>query len=143
LRSQCYAYAHDVVDELPVRIVKTKRRTVDVTVFVLSCPDGYVLTSPRAKGLLAGLYGLPFVEAALSPEDVPAAVTEWGAFATHVTPLDDAKHVFTHITWRLKGYLVECTLDALPTGCVLATPADIAMRFALPTAFAAYRPYLI
>lgn len=140
LRAQCAAYAAGTQDELPVRVVKTRRRTVDVTVLVLSTPSGYVVTRPRDKGLLSGLYGLPFVEARLSPEDVPAAATEWGVFATHVTPLPDATHVFTHVTWRLSGYLVGCTVDALPEGCMLATAEDVRDRLALPTAFAAYRP---
>lgn len=142
LREQCYANLSNAVDELPVRVVKTKRREVDVTVLVLSTPSGYVLTAPRAKGLLAGLYGLPYVEAALPPEDVPAACAEWGVFATHVTPLSSAKHVFTHVTWRLSGYLVSCAVDALTEGTLIATADEVRDRYAIPTAFAAYRPYI-
>ena len=143
LRQQCYAYEHDLTASLPVRIVKTKRRTLDVTVLVLRTPDGFVLTTPRQKGLLSGMYGLPYAEAALLAEDVPAVCTEWGVFATHVTPLPNAKHVFTHITWRMRAYLVTCTVDSLPEGCILANPSDIRTQYAIPTAFSAYRSLLI
>ena len=143
LATQCYARLHDATAELPVRVVKTKRRIVDVTVLVLATSSGYVLTAPRTKGLLAGLYGLPYVEAAIEEGDVPAACTEWGVFATHVTPLSPTKHVFTHVTWRISAYLVRGALEALPAHCVLATAEEIASRYAIPTAFAAYRPYLI
>ena len=143
LRGQCYAYREDLVADLPVRVVKTKRRETDVTVLILSTPRGYVLTAPRAKGLLSGLYGLPYVEEALSPEDVPAACTEWGVYATHVTPLPPAKHVFTHVTWRLTGYLVSCTVDALPPGALLATAQEVRTRYAIPTAFAAYKAHIL
>jgi len=142
LREQCYAFRLDATERLPVRVVKTKRREIDVTVLILSTPEGYVLTKPRERGLLAGLYGLPYVEAALSPEDVPAACTEWGVFATHVTPLVATKHVFTHVTWRLTGYLVFCTVEALPASALLATADEVRTRYAIPTAFSAYRPYI-
>ena len=142
LKEQCYAYRCDAVERLPVRVVKTKRREVEVTVLILSTPSGYVLTAPRTKGLLAGLYGLPYVSAALQEADVPAACTEWGVFATHVTPLIATKHVFTHVTWRMTGYLVSCTVDALPEGTLLASAEEIRTRYAIPTAFSAYRPFI-
>ena len=143
LAGQCYALAHDAVDTLPVRVVKTKRKYKDVTVLVLATSAGYVLTIPRAKGLLAGTYGLPCVEAALEADDVPAACTEWGVFAHHVTPLCNAKHVFTHVTWCMRGYLVQGVLDAPVEGTIAATADEIAHLYAIPAAFGAYKSYLV
>ena len=142
LGDRCNAYRDGLTTELPVRVVKTKRKTKDMTVLVLSTAQGYVLTAPKEKGLLAGTYGLPLVETALDESDVAAACTEWGVYALNIQHLPKAKHVFTHITWNMVGYLVECAVEELPAGTIVAGAEDIRARYAIPTAFGAYKPYL-
>ena len=143
LREGCYAWSHDLVAVLPVRVPRGHHATRDVTVLVLHTPAGYVLTLPRAVGLLAGTYGLPYAEADLAAEDVPAACAEWGVRALSVRPLDAARHVFSHVTWRMRGYWVECDVDRLPDACLVATADEVRDRYAIPTAFAAYRGLLV
>ena len=57
--------------------------------------------------------------------------------------LPPAKHVFTHVEWRLTGWRVTVPAQSAPAGCVWAAPADLEGRYALPAAFAAYRKFLL
>ncbi|MFT9056070.1 MAG: NUDIX domain-containing protein, partial [Ethanoligenens sp.] len=52
--------------------------------------------------------------------------------------LDNGKHIFTHIEWRMKGVLALSCACTPVEGSIWANAAEIAERYALPSAF---RPY--
>ncbi len=153
----CTANREGRVGELPVRIVKTKRKFEDLTVFLLrvTSPDGrlrYVIRRRPDSGLLGGLYELPNMAGHLTADEVNAALHAEGVSVQNVTPLPEGKHIFTHITWQMIGYLCDVTLpdglsEALPDGglCsgLLATAADMEGTYSIPAAFSAYKKYVI
>ena len=52
----------------------------------------------------------------------------------------NATHVFTHVEWRMTGYLIE---TAEPDPAFLwATAEEIRQNFAIPSAFKAFRVWL-
>ncbi len=153
----CAANREGRVEELPVRIVKTKRKFEDLTVLVLrvKASDGafrYIIRRRSDSGLLGGLYELPNMAGHLTADEVSAALHAEGVSVQTVTPLPEGKHIFTHITWQMIGYLCDVTLpdglsEALPDGglCsgLLATAADMEGTYSIPTAFSAYKKYVI
>jgi A/G-specific adenine glycosylase len=70
-------------------------------------------------------------------EDCIAAVKDMGNVVDEIQPLAAAKHVFTHITWNMAGYLVQVK-EAKNDSITWASPEDLQERMALPTAFKAY-----
>ena len=145
LRLLCEAERTGKQGELPVRIPKTKRRVEARTVLVIRLPDGRVSLQKRpAEGLLAGLYEFPCLAGHAAEDTVRDYIAACGLTCGRITPLPAAKHLFSHIEWQMTGYAVDVE-DDTPAGCasewLLATPAELDGYYALPSAYAAYRPY--
>jgi len=149
LQLLCAAKREGRVEELPLRIVKTKRKFEDLTVLLLRVKDGdgnprYVIRRRPDSGLLAGLYEFPYMSGHADPDRVAEALTLEGATVHHITPLPEGKHVFTHITWQMRGYLCDVTLpdshieDGLCHG-LLAGAEDMAAQYSIPSAFVVYK----
>lgn len=149
LQLLCAAHREGRVEELPVRIVKTKRKFEDLTVLLLrvTTPDGvrrYVIRRRPDTGLLGGLYEFPHVSGHLSPKQVEKYLTETGMSLKSITPLPEAKHIFTHITWQMTGYLCDVTLpDAILDGGFSASAEEMAGKYSIPSAFSAYKKYVL
>ena len=123
----CQARAEGRETELPVRTPPKERRVEERSVFALVCRGQIALEKRPDRGLLARLWQLPnCLTGEKGPED-------WGLTVTKVTPLPDSRHIFTHIQWNMKNFLVEV---AEPGGPFLwASPAEVQRDHALPTAF--------
>ena len=134
LRPHCAAYRDGLTGELPVRVKKTRRRREEKTVLLLVAPDGRVAIEKRPdKGLLSGLYQLPNLDGFLEAAEWAAALKEWGLTPVESAFAGEAKHVFTHLDWFMKGWRVTV---AAPDGRFLwATPDELRQTYALPTAF--------
>ena len=133
LRGVCSAYREGLTGELPVRVKRIKRRQEQRTVFLFTSDNGRVAVEKRPdKGLLAGMYQLPNVEGFLTEQEICAAAEDWGLQVREILFLREAKHVFTHLDWLMKGYQVKV---ARPDGNFLwVTPDECQEKYALPTA---------
>ncbi len=60
-----------------------------------------------AKGLLAGLYELPNLLGHLTREEVLDKVKNMDLEPLYIEKLPDAKHIFSHIEWRMTGYRIR------------------------------------
>ena len=93
--------------------------------FVMDVQDEFILVQTR-DGLM-----------------VEALLNEWGLVPQRITPLGDAKHIFTHLEWHMTGY--EILLDdeaTAPEEAFFAPSADLDHLFAIPSAYRAYRPFM-
>lgn len=108
LKSDCIAYKNHLTAEIPVRIKKIKRKKEEKTVLLLVSEAGQIAIEKRAeKGLLSGMYQFPNLESFYSEEELAALLKEWQLVPVEISFLKNAKHVFTHIDWHMKGYLVK------------------------------------
>ena len=123
----CRAHLAGEEENYPVRSEKKARRVVDATVLVLQCGDKFALEKRPAKGLLAGLWQFPFFEG--DAPDLGEVVAE-----------KRAKHIFTHVEWRMRGKLVR--IDAELPRYVWATADEIARTYAVPSAFRAFTEWI-
>ncbi len=129
--------------ELPVRIPKTKRRIEERTVLIIRHDDRVAIRRRPETGLLAGLYEFPCMEGFPAPETAEAYLAALGLPPAEITPLPPAKHLFSHIEWKMQGYAV--TLAEPPEETAgdwsFVPTAELYTRYAVPSAYAAYRPY--
>ena len=133
--------------ELPVRVVKTKRRIEARTVLVIRCADGdgapcVALRKRPAEGLLGGLYEFPCMEGNATPEEAGKHLADLGLTVSSITLLPAAKHLFSHIEWRMTGYAVE--VEAIPSSVedwFFVPSSQLDDTYAIPSAYGAYRPY--
>lgn len=153
----CEARLQDRIEELPVRKKKAARRMEDKTVFVLRDGEKVALHKRPAKGLLAGLYELPNCEQKLNQEEALQYVESLGYRPIRIVPLAEAKHIFSHVEWHMKGYAVlieEPGRELIPDDgakrdterknkqkaneLLFVEAADARERYAVPSAFSAY-----
>lgn len=90
---------------LPAKPEKLQKRVEKRAVAVVMDADGRVFMRKRGKGLLEGLWEFPGYENARTPEEVRRCLSEDGVEAEYKRKLPGAKHVFTHLEWRMTGYL--------------------------------------
>lgn len=140
-RDHCRALACGHTESLPVKTKRVRRRTLTMAVALVTDMRGRLLIEKRpTEGLLAGLWGLPIVEA--DDNAVPLDVALGARLGQPMQGfyLGEAKHVFTHRTWRMRVY--RYTVGAFPDGCVAADRDALRRTYALPTAFAKLLPLL-
>lgn len=161
----CTAHLQSQTGVLPVKAQKKARRVEKKTVLLIENGGSYLIRRRKEEGLLAGLWEFPSEEGFLNPEDALRAAASLlaegrnaacadggtGPAAEEDVPLyiermPDAKHIFSHIEWRMHAYRIRI---ADPDGGVrnvfdsekmrFADAEEMRSRYPLPAAFAAYR----
>ena len=140
LSSLCRAYQRCETERYPVRSPKKERRMEERTVLLLRCGARYAVRKREGKGLLAGLWEFPNVPGALDEAGVLAAVRVLGGEPLAVTPCGEAKHVFTHVEWHMRGYIIE--LETELGGFLWKTSEEIRTDCPIPTALRYYQKKL-
>ena len=138
LLPRCAAFQQGRTTELPIRAQKAPKRIEQKTVFILQCEKKTAFIKRPEKGLLAGLWALPDAAGHLNDEEARQFLENQGCAVESITALPNARHVFTHIVWEMKGYLVKVHTP----GCYSFFEKEEAEKLALPSAFCAYRPFL-
>ena len=134
LQEECIAYRDHLTSEIPVRIKKVKRRKEERTVLLLLTPDNKIAIEKRPeKGLLSGMYQFPNFDGFGSDAAIKTWLQQYGLNVTGISFLKDSKHVFTHIDWYMKGYLV--TISEACDHFLWVSQEELFNQYALPTAF--------
>lgn len=144
LSGVCSAYSDGIQLELPVKTKAKARRIEERTVIIFRDGEEAAIRKRPGKGLLAGLYELPNLEGHLSAEEVVRYSKCIGLSPIHIKELGEAKHIFSHVEWHMKGYLVR--VDELETACtepmLFIHPAQAEEKYPIPSAFEKYTDYL-
>ena len=128
-RGFCAALAQDRIGELPVKAAKKPRRVEERTVWLIFFEHKVALRRRPARGLLANLWEFPNEPAGSAP------LEGWGIVPRSDEYAGQAKHIFTHIEWRMTIRTVEAAGDTLPAGWVWADREALARDYAVPNAF--------
>lgn len=125
----------------PHKEKKNPRRILEKTVLLITDGEGFYLRKRPETGLLAGLWEFPSVEGHLSDADARKAASALGFDAHGVIGATDGKHIFTHLEWHMKSYLLPVT-KVETAGFVRATPEEMVEKYAIPSAFRAFLNYI-
>ena len=144
LASLCEARRAGTALELPHKAAPKARRIEPVTVVLAEdAEERFLLQQRPQKGLLAGLWQpLLWEGEALSAEEVCGRLEALGLACESIEPLPAAKHIFSHIEWRMSGYSVCVGSAEAPAGCVWASREQLQNEYTLPGAFKAYKKKL-
>lgn len=138
LKEECIAFHQNLIEEIPVRMKKIKRKKEEKTVFILQSEDGRIAIQKREeKGLLSGMYEFPNQNGYLSKEKVHEIISDWKMTVQEIKELQEVKHVFTHVDWYMKGYLV--TVKETSTTFTWASKEELTQKYALPIAFRKFK----
>ena len=106
LAAECKAHAEGRETDYPALPPKKERRAEERTVLIIRYKEQVVLRKRPEKGLLAGLFEFPNAEGFLSEDEAVAFARSLGFHALRILPAPEAKHLFSHIEWKMKGYLI-------------------------------------
>ena len=135
LSSVCRACQDGDPERYPLRPAPVPKREENRSVYLICTPDG-IFIQKRTQKLLGGLYEFPSLDGHLSPAEAKEALENLGFTGiSSFEPLPDAKHVFTHLIWRMKGWLVRA--ESVPVGGTLVNSETIS-RYAFPSALHVY-----
>ena len=110
------------------------RRVEERTVFLLFCGGRAALRRRPETGLLSGLWELPQVPGKLSREEAEEQLRQWGLRpVTSLCQTPPAKHVFTHVEWRMTGW--SCQVDREGGDFSWADEKALKRDYPLPSAF--------
>lgn len=148
LQEKCIAHREGVEEEYPKKESKKPRKIEKKTVLVVRDNDKLAIKKRPIKGLLAGLYEFPSLPGHLTADEVVAYLSEHGMKILHIQRTEDAKHIFTHKEWHMRGYQVK--VDELevpsPSGDVkewiFSMPGEIETVYPIPSAFNAFTKLL-
>ena len=140
----CKAYHHGTIDELPVKAPKKKRTIENKTVLVIQDGECTAIRKRPQEGLLAGLYELPNVEGHLSMDEALQKVKEMNLEPLHIEVLPEAKHIFSHIEWRMIGYRIHVSSleERKEAPFIFTEKKQSEKQYAIPSAFRAYIKYM-
>lgn len=143
LSEMCRAHESGCESAYPVKSPKKARKVTDLTVLRIRDGERYLIDKRPSKGLLAGLWEFPNEEGHLSEREALKKVEDMGLMPLHIERLPEAKHLFSHVEWRMTGY--EIRVAALEGKLaddgrkVLVTPEELEKTYSMPSAFQAYR----
>lgn len=140
----CRAGKNGTTDRFPVKAQKKARTLEERTVFVIQDGEKTAIRKRPSRGLLAGLYELPNVTGHLSQDEVLDIVREMNLDPLHIEPLPDARHIFSHIEWRMKAYRIRVSSleNNNQKNLLFVGRKQSDREYAIPSAFSAYTKYI-
>lgn len=147
----CEARQQGRVLELPVKTKAKERRKEEKTVFIIKDGERLALHKRPSRGLLAGLYELPNTQGFLSEQEVLEYIRSKGYEAVRIRPVCEAKHIFSHVEWHMKGYVIFLQAQEFvekedekrqDKEWIFVDVEETKQKYAIPSAFVKYMEYL-
>ena len=110
---------------------------------------------------MAGLYELPNTEGYLNENEIIKYIKEKGYTPIRIQPVCDAKHIFSHVEWHMKGFVVflqaeeyekengsvlnkepESNNPKCDENWIFVDVEETKEKYAIPSAFVKYTEYL-
>ena len=131
----CRAYEQGIQEELPVRQKKAARRVEQKTVFLLVMDQKAALRKRPDKGLLGGMWEFPSAPGHLTLSQARSFLEDKGFCIQTLSALKPAKHIFSHVEWRMQGIYALVSSCGEGENLVWRSAEELKREVALPSAF--------
>ena len=131
--SFCKARQKGNEESYPGKRSKKEKKSEDVDVFLLAKDGKYAIQKREENGLLAGLYQFPNIMKRTSAKERLAWLESHGLRVIKEEAAGEAKHIFTHLVWNMKGYRIEISGEA--NDFLFVSLDEIKGKYSLPSAF--------
>ncbi len=167
----CQAHLKKRETEFPCKAAKQKRMIEKKTLLIIKDGHKILLHKRASRGLLAGMYEFPMLDEWAENESIIQYVRQIGCEPVYIEQVREAKHIFSHKEWHMKGYLVktepfdfgtkspaskqadfsalseeregkDADQSMLPNGYIMAEYEVVKKEYPVPSAFAAFIPYI-
>ncbi|MBP3206318.1 MAG: A/G-specific adenine glycosylase [Lachnospiraceae bacterium] len=144
----CKAHRDGVELAFPKKAQNKERRVENKTILIIRDAERVAVRKRKKNGLLAGMYEFPSLDGIVTAEEVLAYLRNIGLKPLRIIATEEAKHIFSHIEWHMKGYMVR--IDELEGkqaeggsgDWIYIHPEETKDRYPIPSAFAAYTKLL-
>lgn len=140
----CAAKKSGSPGDYPPPVPQKPRKTVEMTVLQILDGDRLCIRRRPMSGLLARMWELPWLEGYPDEREILRALRDLGLDPVRIERLPDAVHVFTHLTWQMRGYKIQVA-PAPPdpeTSLRFFPQKEIGSGYPIPSAFAYFLPPL-
>lgn len=140
----CLAHEQNRETDFPHKAAKKSRIIEEKTVIIVRDENKAALVKRKNKGLLAGMYEFPTLEGYRTAEEVKEYLAGNGIHTLRIQPLEDAKHIFTHKEWHMKGFMVRVdeltpkNLTKETENWIFAEVEQTQENYPVPSAYSAY-----
>lgn len=143
LAGLCGAHASGREQEFPVKSRAKARRIEQRTILLILDGTRVAMRKRPPRGLLAGLYEFPNLDGFLDREQALEQVAAYGLTPLRIRELPEAKHIFSHVEWHMRGYAVQvASLEQEEAGGLLLAEVEHAQEnYPVPAAYSAYAAY--
>ena len=140
LAPHCLARERGIETTLPYRRPKAKRRIEEKTVLLVRSASSVLIRRRPDKGLLAGLWEVPSLDGKSDVSEALAYLRALRLEPLRIEAAEPAKHIFTHVEWHMTAFSVTVAEpdESIAEPYRLVSPAELAHRYPLPSAFSAY-----
>lgn len=136
IQEYCMAYQKGLTSEIPIRNKKTTRKKEKRLVFLLECQEKIAVIKRKEQGLLAGMYEFPNIIEEKNT-NLQAVLTSWNLQAEEIEEVGEAKHIFSHIEWQMKGYQIK--VKEQNQQFMWVSKEEMFTQYAIPEAFRYYK----
>ena len=139
LAATCEAKQKGEPEQYPRKIEKKPRKIEKKTILIYEKDGMFGIAKRENKGLLAGLYEFPSIAGHFNKKELEEKLAEDGIIVKKMQSLGAGKHIFSHIEWHMKGYLIELSPAGKQPELIFASLEEVEDTYSLPTAFRVYR----
>lgn len=143
LKKECKAKKMNQVEMFPVKEKKKEQRVEERCVFLYVYQDKVAIRKREDKGLLASLYEFPNTLESNSIMDIENDLDSKNIAYSYVLEIGEAKHVFSHVIWYMKGFLIELKEPLKEKDYCWVTKKELQENYSIPSAFSSYYQYFI
>lgn len=102
INKHCLAFKNNTQNELPVKLKKIKRQSINKTFMIFKYQNEIALQKNQQKTVFHNMWQLPMVDEHLTKT---AIIEKYPCIS--IKKLPSSKHVFTHMDWHIEAYLLE------------------------------------
>lgn len=136
LRGECLARRVGHEEEYPKKDKRKGQKIEERTIFLYIYGDKIAIRKRDDTGLLASLYEFPNIKEVLSEIDIRNQLIEKKISYLSVQEIGEAKHIFSHIIWYMRGYVIE--LKEPIEGYLWVTKDELRNNYSIPSAFSKF-----
>lgn len=139
LAKYCLGYQQGKAHYLPIKKSKKPRKIVHKTIIVLAYLNKIGIIQRPETGLLASLYEFINLDEKIAKKELEASLINQGYVVKTSKKLSSSKHIFTHLEWHMKGYLIACESIPSNSDFLWVDERELRDQYAIPTALKIYR----
>ena len=128
------------MENYPVKDKKIEQKIEERIVFLFVCKNKVAIRKREDKGLLASLYEFPNTLDLSSVKEIENTLIDKSISFLSVTEIGEAKHIFSHKIWYMKGYVIE--LKKPLNEFLWVTKGELKNKYSIPSAFSYFYEYI-